>query len=230
MIIKSYTKPYSLSEAPQTNKIKFALCTQEKDTGEFTQVMPLVKCREYFTDILCQNHQEGPYKDVTVYGFESPDYNIKEDGWLLVDWSVGSPPDMDGIEQILKQINREIKVIHVISNTSILVSLDKFWWSSIFHITFFTYLFRGPLDASFTNGKDTFDIYDLCDFIGEAKTDTIFNYSVGNYSSQKAIHGGEGFINSTRTISTKAYYTAQFLSFLEKKKNNAMSQLQLNPI
>lgn len=62
-----YPHVNKLNESFQANDMRFAFCN-EKD-GNFECVMPWVKCREYFNELLMKNHHPNEFEFVQTYGF-----------------------------------------------------------------------------------------------------------------------------------------------------------------
>lgn len=62
-----YPHVNKLSESFQANGMRFSFCNER--AGNFECVMPWVKCREYFNELLMKNHHPDEFEFVQTYGF-----------------------------------------------------------------------------------------------------------------------------------------------------------------
>lgn len=75
-MIKLLPCPYTnrLTEAFQSNEIKFAFVNNTEIENEYQILMPFVKCREYFNELLMINAHPNEFKFDDVHGFK---YDVK---------------------------------------------------------------------------------------------------------------------------------------------------------
>lgn len=67
---------HGLTEIPQTKTVRFAMLEKTDSVGTFKRFHPLVKCRDYLSDILHRKVEGG---DVAIYGLNVPFKNNKLD-------------------------------------------------------------------------------------------------------------------------------------------------------
>lgn len=78
--------PYTnrLIESFQSNEVKFAFVNYTETENEYQILMPFVKCREYFNELLMMNFHPKEFKFDMVHGFKyDPTYKLNLDEVLL---------------------------------------------------------------------------------------------------------------------------------------------------
>jgi len=72
--------PFDLSEANQSNSLRWSILYKEAD-GSFTDQTGLFKCKDYFNDVVAKYHGV----EIKVYGFDTVPMSLNEEGvWVLL--------------------------------------------------------------------------------------------------------------------------------------------------
>lgn len=145
-------KTNSLAEVFQSNNMKFAFANYTDKEDSLQLIMPWVQCREYFNELLMQNHHPDEFKFQITYGFN---YNYKKfplnkDELIL---AIKFPNDkfknqfLDNLSYIhkIEELNKLDELTAVTETTEplqLVIKASKFWQQRCLLLNVYTLLIK----------------------------------------------------------------------------------------
>lgn len=141
-----------LIEAFQSNEIKFAFANYVEDPEKLQLLMPWIKCREYFNELLMVNNHPEEFSFENVHGFEYDHKNFplnKEEVLLAIkfpsvktkDYFINNLNFIHTIEEFNK-VDKPTTYEETSIKNVLVVKASKFWQSNCLLLNIYTLLIK----------------------------------------------------------------------------------------
>lgn len=152
-MIKLLDCPYEnkLNEIFQSNELKFAFVDKTDEEGTYLCLMPFIKCREYFNELLMVNHHPDDFSFDDVHGFKyQPKYKLNLEQTTM---AVKFPNKNTAAKfmENLKHLNNveeansldELTTVEQTNKTNVyLIKASKFWIQKCILLNIYTLLIK----------------------------------------------------------------------------------------